>query len=238
MIPATETRSERELERSVCSPLLHGLYRVLRADRRWRVARVILQFAQRLEGGACRSRTARELMSRHHGVSIGAYSYGDCFDPAAIPPGVAIGRYVSIAPGVRFHLRNHPIDRLSTHPFFYDPRLGVVSEEILPRRELVIGHDTWIGRNAIILPGCSRIGIGAVIGAGSIVTRDVPDFAIVAGNPARVLRWRFDAAVCEQVRASQWWDRPIDELKHRLPEFLEAVPVRPTTRRAAVGAEP
>ena len=211
-----------ELRSSVLAPLLKVAYFVLNARRRWRIARILIAMALRLEGGPMRSATARWCMASSHGVTIGAYSYGECFDPSVIPPGIVIGRYVSIARGVRMFTQNHPLDRLSTHPVFYEARPGLSTTADLPPGKLEIGHDVWIGCNAIITPGCHRIGHGAVIGAGSVVTRDVPDFAIVAGTPARVLRSRFSPAVVARVTATQWWNLSQGELMSRRSQ-LEAL---------------
>lgn len=175
--------------------------------------------ALRLEGGMFWSATARRIMARHWGVRIGAYSYGSCFDAGSIPAGVEIGRYVSMAWGVRVFVRNHPMDRLSLHPFFYNGDLGFVGRDNIPSGKLEVGHDAWIGERAIITPGCSRIGIGAVVGAGAVVTKDIPDFAIAAGNPARVIRLRFTTEVRDRVIASQWWRRSVYECG----AFIEAM---------------
>ena len=113
-----------------------------------------------------RSATARRIMYEFHGVPIGAYSYGSCFDPVVFINGVTIGRYVSIARGVNIHLQNHPLQRFSTHPLFYHVSDDGTQAVDLPQGALDIGNDVWIGCNAQILPGCRRIGNGAVIGAG------------------------------------------------------------------------
>jgi acetyltransferase-like isoleucine patch superfamily enzyme len=86
-----------------------------------------------------------------------------------------------------------------------------VPEDNLPRGRLEIGHDAWLGVNSIITTGCHRIGIGAVVGAGAVVTKDVPDFAIVGGNPARILRYRFPEDLRQRILDSRWWERSIDE---------------------------
>ncbi|MEM6315025.1 MAG: antibiotic acetyltransferase, partial [Planctomycetota bacterium] len=143
-------------------------------------------------------------------------SYGACFEPGAWPPGVVVGRYTSVAQGVRVFNQNHPLGWLSTHPFFYDPRLGVCRDNPLQRHTLHIGHDVWLGQNAIITPGCRRIGNGAVVGAGAVVTKDVEPFAIVAGNPARVLRKRFDDDTCASINAAGWWEKSINDVRPEL----------------------
>ena len=81
-----------------------------------------LKKALSLEGGHFFSITARKIMLERYGVSIGEYSYGACFEPGIFGPGTTVGRYVSISPRIRIIQANHPIDRLSTHPFFFNPR--------------------------------------------------------------------------------------------------------------------
>lgn len=201
----------------------HGLagvirlgYRLTQGSRRGKFARFWCALAARLEGGEMRSATLREILSEDWYVHLGAHSYGPCAMPGFWPPSVSVGRYVSIGPNVAVYTQNHPLDRISTHPYFYDARCGVVQEEELEPGLLRIEHDVWLGRNAVILPGCRRIGIGAVIGAGAVVTRDVPDFAIVGGVPAKVLRSRYDEATQEQVLASRWWEKAPEELAQDL----------------------
>ena len=160
-------------------------------------------------------------MRERCGVSIGAYSYGPCFEPGNFGKGTKIGRYVSIAPRVRAYQANHPLDRLSTHGFFFNSELGYVRETNVPFTSLIIEHDAWIGDSVIITPNCRRIGLGAVVGAGSIVTKDVPDFAIVAGNPAKVIKWRFTPEMQEWIRDSRWWERPVGECA-RYIDFMSA----------------
>jgi virginiamycin A acetyltransferase len=217
--PERSTTSPADgLRRSRFAPLLRAVYKLLGCHRRWTIARFMLLLINRLEGGAMFSATSRELMSQYHEVEIGAYSYGDCFDPATMPKGTFIGRYVSIARGVRIFLQNHPVDRLSTHPFFYEQGLNGAAIVDEPT-QLVIGHDVWIGCNAIITPGCRRVGNGAVIGAGAVVTKDVPDFAIVAGSPAKRIRDRFPIEVQQRLLANKWWLLTSAEVKARRDEL-------------------
>jgi virginiamycin A acetyltransferase len=201
--PAPE--DARDLRRSAWSSVLLSLAE----QRRFRSR--VLRAGLRLESGEFFSATARAIMRRHYGVSIGAYSYGACFQPGAFNPGVTIGRYVSIGPEVLVYRRNHPVEHLSTHPFFYNTKLGHVQEELLPFKPLEIGADAWIGARTIVTPGCSRIGIGSIVGAGSILTRNVPDFTVVGGAPARVIRQRFSDEICQRILATQWWLRPMAE---------------------------
>ncbi len=167
------------------------------------------------------SLTLRQIFSKYHGIEVGLYSYGGCFDPSRINPLTKIGRYCSFAEGVCIFNANHPIERKSMHPFFYNPASGCVGGDQVTRRQIVIGNDVWVGRNAIILPGCTRIGHGAVVGAGSVVTGDVPEFAIVAGNPARILRYRFSPEAASRLLNEKWWDKDIAELRCDMIAFSE-----------------
>lgn len=177
----------------------------------------------RLEGGQIYSATLRDIFKVYHGVKVGAYSYGECFVPGVFPSGVTVGRYVSIAANVRIFLRNHPYERLSMHPFFYNYQLGFVDTDTIESGSLKVGHDAWIGENAIVTPGCNRIGLGAVVGAGSVITKNVDDFAIMAGNPARLLRYRFTEEVRDKIRTSRWWERPASQCVAILPEMIKSL---------------
>ena len=123
---------------------------------------------------------------------------------------LVIGKFCSIAAEVRFIMNggNHPVDRLSTYPFAIFGH-GWEDGPAPPRRpskgDTRVGHDVWIGHGATIMPGVN-IGNGAVVGTAAVVTRDVPPYAIVGGNPARIIRMRFDAATVDRLQAIQWWD--------------------------------
>lgn len=186
-----------------------------------RLASLARRTMSRLEGGEMLSVSLRQTMRNHHGLEVGLHSYG-CFDPARFS-GCVIGRYVSIGPGVRVFRRNHPTDRISLHPYFYNTRLGFTEAETVPPLPLTISDDVWIGANALLLPGCSRIGRGAVIGAGAVVTRDVPDYAVAAGNPARVIRSRLPADVQHVIQDSRWWMESRDRLAVALPLLQQPV---------------
>lgn len=209
-------RPQDRLVRHSASQLILTGFRQLKLRKRVRLSAHLLGIVDRLEKGGIRSVTSRLIMWEFFGVEIGAYSYGQCFVPGYFTRGVKVGRYTSVAPETRVYRENHPMDWLSTHPFFYDPRLGMVPDDDHAPPALEIGHDSWIGYGTLILPGCKRIGIGAVVGARAVVTKDVPDFAIVAGNPAKLIRYRFEPQVISAILASQWWEKPIDEVKEHL----------------------
>lgn len=138
-------------------------------------------------------------------IDVGLYSYG-CFDRWRMPGPIRIGRYCSLANTVRSAPINHPFDAMTTHPALYERKFGVVDEDIFYDDVLVIEDDVWIGHNVMILPGCKHVGRGAIIGAGAVVTKDVPAYAIVAGNPAKKLRDRFTPDLIAALEASRWWE--------------------------------
>ena len=146
----------------------------------------------------------RAYFRRHYGIDIGLYSFGG-FDRWRLPPGTKIGRYCSLAKSVRFVDANHPSDALSSHPFFYEARRGVIAADNLEPRPQIVEDDVWIGHNVTVTPGCHVIGRGAIIGAGAVVTADVPRYAVVMGMPGRVVRLRFDADTIAILEASAWW---------------------------------
>ena len=196
---------------------------LLRAAESTRLRTVCLRLALRLEGGQLYSGTARAILNSYFGVAVGAYSYGPCFVPGSFQPHSAVGRYVSIAPGVRAYRRNHPINTLSTHPFFFNSALGVLESDAIGYEAIEIGADAWIGANVVITPNCRRIGIGSIVAAGAVVTKDVPDFGICGGVPARLLRYRFESGLCDEILSTCWWERSVAELKDFLPTLTEAL---------------
>lgn len=149
---------------------------------------------------------------------IGAYTF--LRDTVRLSGNAAhIGRYCSIAPGVIIGDSNHPTDWLSTHSFQWGDGQWIPSETFrnfsTPKEKkkahTVIGSDVWIGANAIILSNIT-IGNGAIIAAGSVVSRDVPPYAIVGGIPARVIRYRFDEQTIARLMKIRWWRFRPDDL--------------------------
>lgn len=163
--------------------------------------------------------TLRKIFKKHYGVEVGMYTHGGCFIPGSMPPGTVVGRYCSIAHGA-LALLNHPLHAQSTHAFFFNPTLGYVDQESMAPYKLVIGNDVWIGQNSIILPGCASIGDGAVIGAGSVVNKDIPPYAIALGNPCRVVQYRFSNERIAELLEQKWWDKPIEELSENIGDFM------------------
>ena len=201
-----------ELQVSALGAALRRAYPLLRGPGMSFARRLALRLLCSREGGPMRSASVRRIMKDVHGVAVGAHSYG-CFDPVRFPPGTRVGRYVSIGPGVWAFRRNHPSDRLSMHPYFYHPSHGADPADDVPTEPLAIEAGSWLGAGVLILPGCRRIGRGAVVAAGAVLTRDVPDYAIIGGNPARLIRYRFDDEGIAAAEASGWWRRSPDELR-------------------------
>ena len=144
---------------------------------------------------------------------------------------LVIGKFCQIAAGVEFMMNdaNHQMNAVTTFPFYtlegWDMEAPPASE--MPcKGDTVIGNDVWIGQNAVILPGV-QIGDGAIIGANSVVGTDVAPYTIAAGNPARVIKKRFDDELIELMLQFRWWDKSIEEINSLIPILtcgdLEAV---------------
>lgn len=152
----------------------------------------------------------------------GDYSYCDRYGDIA---NVEIGKFANIASFVRIGATDHPMQKASLHHFVY--RSADYFDEVEDdaawfayrrSRRSFVGHDTWIGHGAQVRPEV-RIGHGAVVAGGAIVTKDVPDYTIVAGIPAQPLRPRFPAPVAEALLDLAWWDWPHELLQARLADF-------------------
>ena len=137
-----------------------------------------------------------------------------------------IGSFCQIAAGVEFMMNdaNHQMSAVSTFPFY--TLAGWEAEAPSPddmpyKGDTVIGNDVWIGQNAVILPGV-HIGDGAIIGAGSVVGSNVAAYTIVAGNPAKLIRKRFDDELIGLLEEFKWWDKSVDEINALLPLLTDS----------------
>ena len=134
-----------------------------------------------------------------------------------------IGKFCQIAAGVEFVMNgaNHQMNAVSTFPFYTLEGWNMkppAMEDLPLKGDTIIGNDVWIGQNATILPGV-HIGDGAIIGANSVVGSNVLPYSIVAGNPASLLRKRFDDEMIDLLLRFKWWDKSIDEINALIPIF-------------------
>lgn len=191
-------------------------FHLYRLSQRGSYRKLIRWLVLKLEGGFLYSITIRRIFLIYHDIDVGFYSGSGTFVLGNFKPGTIIGRYTAIYKTVLAFDANHPMNTKSTHAFFYAPGLGYAKDDLLSRTKLTIGNDVWVGHNAIILSGVSSIGDGAIVGAGTVLHQDVPPYAVVVGNPARVVRYRFSAKKIAELLESKWWKKSIDEL---LPEI-------------------
>ena len=154
--------------------------------------------------------------------SLGDYSY--CVEHTQIAY-ATIGKFANIAAHVRIYASMHPHQRTSLHHFTYRSSWyfeGEADDAAFfagrAEQQIDIGHDTWIGHGAVIMPGV-KIGHGAIIGSNAVVTKDVADFAIAVGVPAKPIRQRFPDAIADRLLALGWWDWHHDKLHAALPDF-------------------
>lgn len=151
---------------------------------------------------------------------IGSYSYIGRY---CIIQNTTIGKYCSIANDVFIGLGKHPTDLISTSPLFYRKRntlkLQLVEKDFdfEEYANISIGNDVWIGTRAIIMDGL-KIGTGAIIAANSVVTKDVPPYAIVAGVPAKIIKYRFQENKIDELLTSEWWNWSLKEIKLKINE--------------------
>lgn len=137
---------------------------------------------------------------------------------------LVIGSFCAIASRARFFMNggNHDMRALSTFPFgIFGGEWAKVAPGGASRGDTVVGSDVWIGYGAVIMPGV-RIGHGAVVGAGALVTADVEPYAVVGGNPARVIRKRFPAQVVERLLDLSWWDWPVERITANVERIASA----------------
>lgn len=155
-------------------------------------------------------------------VTVGDYSY--ISGPRAYVEAATIGKFCSIARQTTIGVSGHDYTKVTTHPFFIDPFYGFVHAPIPEKQKAapVIGHDVWIGMNCVIHRGV-KIGHGAVIASDSVVTRDVAPYAIVGGNPARLIRYRFDPEVIDALLKIQWWNWSESEIRTAIGLFDDPV---------------
>lgn len=174
----------------------------------------------------------------HPNIKVGDYTYYNDFEPVAdyaarlapylhpgAPERLVIGKYCQFAHGTRFitSSADHPKRWFTTYPFavFNHAAMPLFEAEFSKGRDTVVGNDVWIGHGAVILPGAT-IGNGVIVGAGAVVGGDVPPYTVVAGNPTKPVRQRFDGETIELLEELRWWDLPIEEVAQLLPVLASA----------------
>lgn len=178
---------------------------------------------------------------RSEKIEVGDYTYyDDAGDPLAFedrnvlyaygPERLVIGRYCAIAEGVRFVMAgaNHAMLGPSTFPFgifggtWADTTMDVVMSAP-SRGDTFVGNDVWLGYGSLVMPGVA-IGDGAVVAAGSVVTANVPPYVIVGGNPARLVRRRYDDADVDRLLRAAWWDWPVELVTEHARLIMSGTP--------------
>ncbi|MCX7568239.1 CatB-related O-acetyltransferase [Sulfitobacter sp. F26169L] len=180
------------------------------------------------DGSAHRGTVFLKAADTHPRMEVGDYTYASAHQAPAdwaahlapylydfSPERLIIGKFCQIADGVQFITAsaNHRYDGISTFPFAVfggGPHEGRAS---LPAagRDTIIGHDVWIGQGAKVLPG-TEIGNGVIVGAGAVASGQVPAYSVIAGNPARQIRLRFDPAEITVLQKLEWWHWPIEKV--------------------------
>jgi acetyltransferase-like isoleucine patch superfamily enzyme len=159
-----------------------------------------------------------------YGWKVGDHSYGRFRVLEARRGAVEVGKFCSIASGVVLVLRDHRTDSVTTYPFralrsFWPGGGPAAPEDHVTHGNIVIGNDVWIGARAMIMSGVT-VGDGVVIGANSVVTRDLPPYSMAAGSPARMFRFRFSPDRIESLLRIRWWDWPDEAVDRHIPLML------------------
>lgn len=203
------------------SPLLFNLYRYSIKRIRFEIRRTL----NRLEL-APYSKTLRRIFKDYHNIKVGMYTIG-CFRNITFPPGTKIGRYSMVTHTAKHLYLDHPLDQISSHTMFHSKEYGFVEQDLWYTNSPDIGHDVFIGHQVILLPSVRKIGTGAVIGSGAVVSQDVPPYAVVVGNPGRVVRYRFGQKTINNLLESEWWEYSVTKIKsirsgNHKPQFMKS----------------
>tara|TARA_Y100001968_G_C19339484_1_gene708709 strand:+ start:275 stop:1000 length:726 start_codon:yes stop_codon:yes gene_type:complete len=156
-------------------------------------------------------------------TSFGDYSYSTMNTTILR---AVIGKFCSIASDVFIGPTSHPLEKVSTHPFLFLKDYGFINHDdqlVIERREgtfTSLGNDVWIGQGAVIMPGV-KIGDGAIVGAQTLVTKNVAPYSIVVGSPAKHIRYRFEREIIDQLLEIKWWNWEKSRIEKSIPEFSD-----------------
>ena len=175
---------------------------------------------------------------KNHRIIVGDYTYYDDVDRADnfeehvthfydfIGDKLIIGKFCSIAKGIEFVMNgaNHPMNGTTTYPFYimggrWGSALAPHTDELPLKGDTVVGNDVWFGQNVTVLPGI-HIGDGAIVGANSVVASDIPPYTVAVGNPARVVKKRFDDKTIAKLLEIKWWDWDIEKITKNIEKLL------------------
>lgn len=173
----------------------------------------------------------RYISERKFGFTVGKYSTGYEQFWAQGGPLKSIGAFCNISARNVTVAVNHPIHTVSTNTFFFHAKPGFISKNrsvahLAQNGEIHIGNDVWIGSNVTLLPGIV-IGDGAILAAGSVVAKNVPPYAIVGGVPAKVIKYRFDQTIIDNLLELQWWSWTDDLIQQRIDDFMDVSRILP-----------
>lgn len=175
----------------------------------------------------------------HPNIEVGDYTYFNDFRlpvddvrkllapylHVGVPEKLIIGKFVQIAHGVQIitSSANHQMDGFSTYPFaiFGEPWASSYSPKWPNKGDTMIGNDVWLGHESLIMPAVS-IGDGSIIAARSVITKNVPPYSIVAGNPAKIIRARFDEERIAKLLEIKWWDWPIEKITKNIRTIVDS----------------
>lgn len=183
----------------------------------------MLKLLRRLKRKVFPKPPIRLLQAVYPEEDIGAHSYGGVsIARFGDDTGFSIGKYCSFAANVTFMLGGgHRIDWVTTYPFSdIDEKFAHIEGHPASKGDIIIGNDVWVGRDAMILSGVN-IGDGAVVAARSVVTKNVPAYAVVAGQPARIIKYRFPEKTISRLLDLKWWDWPDDRVRGAVPDMLQ-----------------
>lgn len=178
----------------------------------------------------------KNTIKNHKQIVVGDFTYyddikegGDSFEKHVThlysfsKDKLIIGKFCSIAHGVEFIMNsaNHRMNCATAYPFYimggqWGNAIAPHANELPNKGDTIIGNDVWIGQNVTFLPGV-KVGDGAIIGANSVVSKDIPAYCIAAGNPIRIIRKRFDDELIRLLEEFKWWDKSIKEINDLIP---------------------